>query len=64
VVNLKENVEIVMQSGIKRKIVNQKRTKMAVGIAEITTIFRNMQVMALIALIFILQVISKAIVTN
>jgi hypothetical protein len=30
VVNLKENVEIVVQSGINRKRVNQKRIKMAV----------------------------------
>jgi hypothetical protein len=41
VVNLKENVEIVVQMGIKRKTVNQKQTKEAVRIAEITTIFRK-----------------------
>jgi hypothetical protein len=64
VVNLKENVEIVVQSGIKQRIENQKQTKMVVRIAEITTVFRNMQVMALTALIVIVQVILKAIVTN
>jgi hypothetical protein len=37
---------------------------MVVRIAEITTIFRNMQVMALIALIVVVQVTLKAIVTN
>jgi hypothetical protein len=64
VVNLKENVEIVVQSGIKQRIANQKRIKMVVRIAEITTIFRNMQVMALTALIVVVQVILKAIIIN
>jgi hypothetical protein len=64
VVNLKENVEIVVQSGIKQRIVNQKRTKMAVRIAEITTIFRNMQILALTALIVVDQVILRGIVSN
>jgi hypothetical protein len=62
VVNLKENVGIVVQSDIKRKIVNQKRTKMAVRTVEIITISRKIQVTALIALIVIDQVILKAIV--
>jgi preprotein translocase subunit YajC len=56
VVSLKENVEIVVQSGIKQKITNLKRAKMLVRIAENTTIFKNMQIMALIALIVIVQV--------
>jgi hypothetical protein len=43
VVNLKENVEIVVQLDIKRKTVNQKLTKMAVRTAEITTIFRKIK---------------------
>jgi hypothetical protein len=64
VVNLNENVEIVVQPGIKQRIANQKQTKMAVRIAEITEIFRMIQVMALIALIVIVQVILKEIVTN
>jgi hypothetical protein len=63
-VNSKKNVEIVVQSGIKQRIANQKRTKAVVIIAEITTIFRNMQVMALTARIVVIQVILKAIVTN
>jgi hypothetical protein len=62
VVNLKENVGIVVQSDIKRKIVNQKRTKMAVRTVEIITISKKIQVTALIALIVIDQVILKAIV--
>jgi ABC-type amino acid transport system permease subunit len=37
---------------------------MVVRIAETTKIYRNMQVMALTALIVIVQVILKAIVTN
>jgi hypothetical protein len=63
VVNLKENVKIVVQSGIKQMIANQKRAKMVVRIAEITTIFKNMQIMVLIALTVVIQVILKAIVT-
>jgi hypothetical protein len=57
VVNLKENVKIVVQSGKKQRISNQNQTKMPVIIAEITKIFRNMQVMALIVLIIVVQVI-------
>jgi hypothetical protein len=64
VVNLKENVEIVVQSGIKQKIANQKRTKMVVRISEITTVFRNMRIMALTVIIIIVQAILKATVTN
>jgi hypothetical protein len=64
VVNLKENVEIVVRSGIKRKTVNQKQTKMAVRTAKITTIFRKTRVVALIALIVVDQVILRAIVSN
>jgi hypothetical protein len=48
VVNSKKNVEIVVQSGIKQRIANQKRTKAVVIIAEITTIFRNMCVITLL----------------
>jgi hypothetical protein len=59
---LKENVVIVMQSGIKQRIVNQKRTKMAVRKEEITTIFRKIRVTALIVLIVVNQVILRAIV--
>jgi hypothetical protein len=54
----------VVQSGIKQRIANQKQTKMVVRIAETTTIFRNMQVMALIALIVVIQITLKAIVKN
>jgi hypothetical protein len=64
VVNSKVNVKIVVQSGIKQRIANQKRAKMVVRIAETTTIFKNMQIMALIALIVVIQVTLKAIVTN
>jgi hypothetical protein len=64
VVNLKENIEIVVQLDIKRKIVNQKQTKMAVRTAEITKVFRKIRVMALIALIVVNQVILRAIVSN
>jgi hypothetical protein len=63
-VNLKENVEIVVRSGIKQRIANKKRTKMVVKIAKTTIIFKNMQVMALIAFIVVVQVILKAIITN
>jgi hypothetical protein len=64
VVNLKENVEIVVQSGIKQRIANWKKTKMVVRTVEITTVFRKMQAMALTALIVVIQVILEAIVTN
>jgi hypothetical protein len=64
VVNLQENVEIAVKSGIKRKIVNQKRTKMAVRTEEITEIFRKIRIMAPIALIVVDQVILRAIVSN
>jgi hypothetical protein len=64
VVNLKENVEIVVQSGIKQKIANQKQAKMVVRVAETTIIFKNIQIMALIALIVVVQVTLKEIVTN
>jgi uncharacterized protein len=63
VVNLKENIEMVVQSGIKQRIANYKQINMVVRIADITTIFRNMQVMALTALV-IVQVTLKTIVTN
>jgi hypothetical protein len=64
VVNLKENVEIVMQLGIKLRIANQKQTKMVVRTAENKTIFRKIRVIALTALIVVIQFISKAIVIN
>jgi hypothetical protein len=64
VVNLRENVKIVVQSGIKQRIANQKRAKMVVRIVETTIIFKNIQIMALIALIVIVQVTLKAIDTN
>jgi hypothetical protein len=41
VVNLKEIVEIVVRSGIKERIVYQKRTKMLVRTKETTKIFRK-----------------------
>jgi hypothetical protein len=37
---------------------------MVIRIAETTTIFKNIQIMALIALIVVVQVTLKAIVTN
>jgi hypothetical protein len=61
VVNSKENLKIVVQSGIKRNIANQKQIKMMVRVAETTTIFKNMQVMALTALIVVVQVTLKSI---
>jgi hypothetical protein len=63
VVNLKENIEMVVQSGIKQRIANYKQINMVVRIVDITTIFRNIQVMALTALV-IVQVTLKTIVTN
>jgi hypothetical protein len=38
---LRENVKIVVKSGINHRIADQKRIKMVVRIAEITTIFRH-----------------------
>jgi hypothetical protein len=64
VVNLKKNVKIVVQSGIRKRIANQKQVKMVVRIEETTTIFKNIQKKALIALIVVVQVTLKAIVTN
>jgi hypothetical protein len=48
----------------KQRIANQKRAKMVVRIAEITTIFKNMQIMALTALIVAVEVTLKATVTK
>jgi hypothetical protein len=64
VADLTENVNIVVQSDIKRKIVNQKQTQMAFRTAEITTIFRKIRVTALIALIVVDQFKLRAIVSN
>jgi hypothetical protein len=62
VVNLNENVEIVVQSGTKQRIASQNSAKMAVRIAEIIITFRNIQVMALTALIVVNQDILRVIV--
>jgi hypothetical protein len=64
VVNLKENVEIVVQSGIKQRIVNLKRTKMAAKTEEVTTFSRKIQVMAILHLLSLTKVILRAIVSN
>jgi hypothetical protein len=50
--------------GHKAKDCKIKTNQMVVIIAEITTLFRNMQMMALTALIVAVQIILKAIVTN
>jgi hypothetical protein len=63
VTNLKENVNIVVNSKIKQRISRRNFIKMAIITAEIITVFRKIRVLALNALIAVDQGILKVNVT-